>query len=119
MIWPRPTQNLGITREMGVTVALVASVTALLIIVMAVLLFGIDDNSTPIIVSIAGTFAFTMNSLISALKSTESADASSKAKNASELSASKTAVLQQALADHLGHICPREDCPFKPDGGTS
>lgn len=116
---PRTPSVLGMTRETGVTLALLCSIIALLAVVMTVLIFGLDETSTPLVVTIAGTFGLIANTLISALKATEAADTASKTKNVAELSASKTAVLQQALTDHFGHICPRDDCPFRQAGGTS
>lgn len=101
--------NLGISRQMGVALAL-AGFCCVLMVVAAAAAMGAP---MAVLLSITGIVATAIPGTVAALKATEAADSAAKAKNLSELSASQTATLQQQITClGTGHaLCA--DCPFR------
>lgn len=100
--------NLGISRPLAVTVAIVAVCVAL----AAMVYRGID--ATTILV-----FAGVLTTLVGTLKSAEAADTVSKVLPTVEFTASQNAAMQQVLTAHCGEICPLPNCPLRtPVGGA-
>lgn len=83
---------------------------------------GLDDQSTPIAVSIAGAVTTVAAALAATAKAhTASQDARTASQDArksarlTELTASQTAALQQTLIAHCGDVCPSATCPLRQE----
>lgn len=119
-------RNLGISRPLAVLIAIVCSIIAVASIVIAISIFGVDDVSAPVVLSLVGTMGSVIVSLVAALKASETADTSARTnriaeaavsevvetKRAVQLTASQNAAMQQLLATSMGNLCDRDDCPF-------
>jgi hypothetical protein len=117
-------RNLGISRQAAVTVCILAAVIALGGIGFSTVAWGVDDKSTPVLLSILGTISTLILGLVAALKSTEAADTGAKTHSVAELTATKTFELQQqtaevenAVREHCGQICPSIHCPMRQMAG--
>lgn len=107
-------------------------------IVIAVIAFGVDESSTPLVFTALAMFGTIVTGLVSALKSAEAATAANKltsstenlqesadtAANAArksaqvgELTASKVSAIQQALAGEKHHLCHDPLCQENGHGG--
>lgn len=93
--------------------ALFGAALAAVTIVVTVLIFGINEVTTPVVLPLIGALGTVMVSLASALKSAEAADTASKAHQLAELTASQTAALHQTVIAHCGEICPAAHCPLR------
>jgi len=92
-----PPNNLGISRQLAVTISIVSVVLALLVLVIAAGL-GVIDSAT--LVTFVGTLGVVIPSLVSALKATEAADTASKVSNTVQFTASQHASVMQMLQEH-------------------
>jgi hypothetical protein len=97
--------------------AVVGAAIGLTGIAFAIIFMGINDRSTPILLTVLATLGTIITALISAMKSTEAADTAAKANNTTletkkvaELTASQSAMLQQVLLAHVD--CPLPSCPM-------
>lgn len=108
-----PPRNFGISQQLAILIAVIGTILAATAIVITMLIWGMDEVSTPVILPLMGTLGLMITSLITALKSAESADSSAKAKNTAELTASQTAVMHQEIRAEIGSFCPYPDCPNK------
>lgn len=106
-------------------------------ILVTMLIYGLNDITTPVILPLIGTLGIAMTSLVSALKATEGSDTAAKTAHIAadtqaiaadtqaiaqdnndtvKLTASKTSSIMQALAAHCGEICPNSTCPLREIG---
>jgi len=92
-----PPANLGISRQLAVTVSIVSVVVALLALVFAAAL-GVIDSQT--LLTFVGTLGVVIPSLVAALKSSEAADTASKVSNTVQYTASQHASVMQMLQEH-------------------
>lgn len=110
-------RNLGISQRLAVLVACVGAGISVAGIAIAAIAFGVDETTSPIVLAIAGTLGTMILGLVTALKASEAADTSSRAKQVAEFTASQNAMLQQVLTSHVAQLCPKHDCPLKREGG--
>jgi hypothetical protein len=115
----RRVANLGISRQVAVLVALVSALLTIGALGISMLVFGVSQETVPVIATLVGTLGISANGLISALKSTEAADTASKTQQVAELTASKAATIEQLTTAHCGEICPSLICPLRRPGGTA
>lgn len=83
---------------------------------VAIVIWGLDEQSTPIIATLLVTLGSAIATSIAAIKSTEAADTAAESNKLAHLTASQSAAVQQAVQTHIGHMCPRDDCPFRIPG---
>lgn len=107
------TKNFGISQHLAILIAVIGTLVAAVAIVITILIWGIDESSTPVVLPLMGTLGLMITSLITALKASESADSASKAKETAELTASQTAAMHQEIRAEIGTFCPHPDCPNK------
>lgn len=93
-----PPANLGISRQLAVTVSIVSVVFALVTLTIAAG-FGFVDTQT--LIAFVGTLGVVIPSLVSALKSAEAADTVSKVSNTVQFTASQHATVLQMLEHFL------------------
>lgn len=112
MIPHSPTKNLGISRQSAIAVAAV-SVSIVVVACIAGLIFIPSERDTTSVFTLLAGLGLSISQLVTALKATEAADTSAKAKSLAELSVSQRADLAQMVAA----ACPHPDCPFHANGG--
>lgn len=106
-------RNLGISRQLAIVIAGAGTTFAVMCIAITVIIYGVDENTLPVILPLMGTLGVVVVNLASALKSAEAADTASRAKTISEYTASQNAAIHQALTAHCGEMCPLEGCPLR------
>lgn len=94
---PVAPQNLGISRQLAVTISIVSVVVALITLTVGASL-GVIDSQT--VLTFVGTLGVIIPTLVSALKATEAADTASKVSNTVQFSASQHASVLQMLQEH-------------------
>lgn len=90
--------NLGISRQMAVTVSIVSVVVALITLVFAASLGFVNAET---LIAFVGMLGVVIPSLVSALKSSEAADTASKVSNTVQFTASQHATVMQMLQSYL------------------
>lgn len=111
---PIPPANLGISRQMAVTVSMVSVVLALTVLTIGAG-FGIVDSQT--VLTFVGTLGVVIPSLVAALKSSEAADTVSKVSNTVQFTASQHASVMQMLQEHTGVMEMMRQWQEKHKGG--
>lgn len=118
-------------------IAIAAAILALSAMMVAILAFGVDEKSTPMLLTVLGMFGTIVTALVGTLVSasvakkqdhlvTEAAQARTEAEHAKEaahksarvgeLTASKVSAIQQALLAETPHLCHDPLCYH--DGDT-
>ena len=90
-------KNLGISRQLAVTVSIVSVVLALIVLVIGSAI-GVVNSET--LIAFVGTLGVVIPSLVSALKSAEAADTASKVSNTVQFTASQHATILQMLQSY-------------------
>lgn len=105
-----------LSKGLAQLLAVVGAAIGLTGIAFAIIFMGLNDRSTPILLTVLATLGTIITALISAMKSTEAADTAAKANNTTletkrvaELTASQSSMLQQVLLAHVD--CPLPSCP--------
>jgi protein-disulfide isomerase-like protein with CxxC motif len=102
-------------KSTAILLAVAGGFLALSAIVIAMIVTGLDDRSTPVVVSIASTLGLGLTTLIGALKSAEAATSAKGAQRTAVQTASDTATIAQVVQAKCGDICPLLNCPLKSD----
>lgn len=103
-------ENMGISRQLAVTVAIVGLCLVLVAFLWAVVSDRVSETT---LLTFIGLFGTTMATLVAGLKATETADTAAKTYQTTQLTASQNAAMQQQLLAHCGDLCPLPECPLK------
>lgn len=94
--------------------AVLGSTGIMLALVILVLAWrGLDDKTTPLIVTIGGALATTATASAAWAKSAEATHEAKHARRSADFNVSKTTALQQDVKAHCGEICPHRLCPLR------
>jgi predicted PurR-regulated permease PerM len=107
-------ENMGISRQLAVTVAIVGLCLVLVAFLWAVVSDRVSETT---LLTFVGLFGTTMATLVASLKATETADTAAKTYQTTQLTASQNAAMQQQLMAHCGEMCPLDSCPLRVGGG--
>jgi hypothetical protein len=103
-------KNLGISRQLSLTVVAVGVCLTVIAIVGGVV-FGRVDGA--VIAVLVGQLGLLLPAIAGSVKATESADTASKSHQLTVLTASQNASLQQMMLAHCGELCPLDSCPLR------
>lgn len=99
---------LQLSKESARTIALLGVLLTVFGILISAMIWGIDDRTGQIMMGVMSALGLAITNLISALKSTETADRTAKVQN--EQHKLRAAVSNGGIAPHA-YFCP--ECPYR------